>query len=64
MEVSGLGAEWELQLLTYTTTTEAMLDPSHTCDLCHDLGQLALATELGQRWNSHAHRDYVGFLTC
>ena len=32
MEIPRLGAESELQLLTYTTAT-AMWDPSHICDL-------------------------------
>ena len=38
MEVSRLGAKWELQLPAYTTAT-AMLDPSHVCDLHHSSRQ-------------------------
>ena len=38
MEVPGLEAEPELQLLAYTTAT-ATPDPSHNCDLHHSLWQ-------------------------
>ena len=38
MEVSRLGAEWELQLPAYTTAT-AMWDLSRVCNLHHSSGQ-------------------------
>ena len=38
MEVSWLGVELELQLLTYATAI-AMPDPSHICDLHHSSWQ-------------------------
>ena len=38
MEVPGLGVELELQLLAYTTA-RATPDPSHVCDLHHNLWQ-------------------------
>ena len=36
MEVPRIGAELQLQLLTYTTATTTQ-DPSHICDLHHSL---------------------------
>ena len=38
MEVPGLEVESELQLLAYTTAT-TKLDPSHICNLQHNLQQ-------------------------
>ena len=38
VEVSGLGVKSELQLQAYTTAT-TMPDPSHFCNLCHNLQQ-------------------------
>ena len=56
-EVSRLGVELELQLLTYATATE-MQDPSHVCDLHHSSQQcqiLNLLTEQGQESKLHPH---------
>ena len=47
MEVPKLGIESELQLLAYTTTT-AMRDPSHTCDLHHGSQQHQILNPLSE----------------
>ena len=38
VEVPELGVEWKLLLLGAYATAIAMLDPSHICDLHHNLG--------------------------
>ena len=43
MEVPKLGVESELQLLVYTTAI-ATPDPSHLCNLCHNLQQRRILT--------------------
>ena len=73
MEVSWLGVELELQLLTYATAV-AMPDPSHLCDLHHSSWQHGILeardqthivmdtgqvlNQLSHQWNSQA-RDYL-----
>ena len=47
MEVSRLGVESELQLLTYTTAT-AIEDLRHVCDLQHSWRQRRILNPLGE----------------
>ena len=47
MEVPRLRVEAELQLLAYTTTT-AMPDPSHVCDLHHSSQQLQILNPMSE----------------
>ena len=45
IEVPSLGIKFKLQLLAYSTAT-AMLDPSHICDLYHNLQQCSILKSL------------------
>ena len=47
MEISGLGTESELQLLAYFTAI-AMQDPSHPCNLHHNLRQWRILNSLSE----------------
>ena len=47
MEVTRLGAESELQLLTYTTAM-ATLDWSRICGICHNFQQLWILCPLSE----------------
>ena len=64
MEVPGLGAELELQLLAYTTAP-AIPELSRIYNLHHSVWQrwiLNLLNEAGDQGHPHGH--YVWFLTC
>ena len=61
MEVPGLGAELELQLLAYTTDT-ATPDLSHICDLCCSLWQHQILNLLNE---AHILTEIMsGFCAC
>ena len=64
MEVPGLRAELQWQMLAYTAAT-ATPDLSHICNLhCSCSNARSLPTKRGQELNPHPQRHYVGFLTC
>ena len=64
LEVPGLGARSELQLLAYITAT-AMPDLNSICDLCHSLQKMLdpYPAERGQGIKPASSWIPVGFLT-
>ena len=62
MEVPWLGVKSELHLQAYTTTT-AMPDLSHICDLSCSLQECQILNALKARDRTRILTDSVGFLT-